>query len=85
MNKVHRINVGELIDYLKKESKDLEVWLASDDEGNDYGPLVWVERNDKGKKVQEYNLSIDKKRLTLYPVSGYSDEILDDETFEEET
>lgn len=78
MNEVHRINVGELLDYLKKESKDLEVWLASDEEGNDFGPLVWVERQVKGKLVQEYNLSIDKKRVVLFPISGCGDEVIEE-------
>lgn len=40
-----------------------EVWLSSDEEGNEYSPLVAVNG--------QYNISVepDKSKITLYPIS----------------
>ena len=68
---IHTLTAKELKNLINRMIKsgqireNTEVWLSSDEEGNDFGPLV------KFKDNGEYNVGVekDKSRLTLYPVS----------------
>lgn len=44
---------------------DTEIWLSSDEEGNDFGPLVQCSRNGE----VQMGCEPDKSKLTLYPIS----------------
>ena len=67
--KVKTLKVKDLKAMLREFKKqdmitdDTEVWLSSDEEGNDYSPLVKID--------QQFNVGVeeDKSKVTFYPIS----------------
>lgn len=69
--KIKNITLNEL-NKIAKELKidgNKELWLASDEEGNSFGPLVQIDNRA--------NLEVTKDKIILYPVSGYETEFDD--------
>lgn len=68
MAKEKKLNVKDLIELLEDYKKDgeitdeTEIWLSSDEEGNSFSPLMQF-------KSGLYNVSVEKKKFTLYPSS----------------
>ena len=73
-NKEKKLTVGDLKKILNSFKRletitdQTEVWLASDEEGNSYSPLM---RFSGG--MVNIGLEDDKSRLTLYPSSTHSE------------
>ena len=86
MAKEKKLTVGDLIELLdcyKKQGEitdKTQIWLSSDEEGNIMSPLMQF-------KSGIYNVSVEKKRFTLYPSSAHSNEdgnnIFDDNIFDD--
>lgn len=47
-------------------TEESEVWLSSDEEGNEYGPLIQMADGQYNAGVEK-----DKSMVTLYPISMY--------------
>ena len=73
-NKLVTFTVKELIRLFKEWideggiTPDTEVWLSSDEEGNEYSPLVTI-HYPGGEKMINLGAEKDKSRVTLYPIS----------------
>jgi hypothetical protein len=71
--------------WLKTQDKDAVIWLAYDEEGNAYGPLIYhegvavVDPTGTGKRtaIEDWNVGLEKGMVILYPASGFEQEFED--------
>lgn len=63
----YKYKVKDLIDILKQQNPETEIWCASDEEGNSFHPKINIELTMLG---EEENL---KPALVFYPLTSNED------------
>lgn len=64
----YKYTVKDLIDILKQQNPDTEIWCASDEEGNSYHPKINIELTMLGQDEENQ-----KPALVFYPLSTGED------------